>query len=231
MTGSGGTSPAGAGERPAARDGGAAARQDRASAPQVGAAGRADGAPASDVSGPVRGAGALAPAADEVSAPVPAAAREVAASARAGDAGGEPGAAAGQQRTARAERPPALPGGRSRGLQRLLASTAELDAEDERAAAWSRGATPLAEVRPRTRVKVAGVLSAVTYRPKEGMRALVGRLYDGSASVDLVWLGRRTVPGIEPGRRLLAEGMVFAGRARPTIFNPAYELIPEEPRP
>ena len=54
---------------------------------------------------------------------------------------------------------------------------------------------------------------------------LVGQLFDGTGSVDLVWMGRRSIAGIHPGAHLRAEGMVVAGRTRPTIYNPSYEIL------
>lgn len=44
----------------------------------------------------------------------------------------------------------------------------------------------------------------------------------------LVWLGRRTIPGIVPGARLRVHGLVTTVRTRPTMFNPAYELLVSE---
>lgn len=117
---------------------------------------------------------------------------------------------------------------RPRPVGRFLASRSQLDAEDERAAAARHAATSIGAVRPRTRVRVAGVLTAVTYRPRDAVVSLRARLYDGSGSIDLVWLGRREIPGVEAGRRLVAEGMVYAGGDRPTIFNPTYELLASE---
>jgi hypothetical protein len=70
------------------------------------------------------------------------------------------------------------------------------------------------------------VLRSVTYRPKGRVPALVAELYDGSGSIDLVWLGRRDVAGIQPGRRIVASGMVCPGQRRNTIYNPRYELAP-----
>ncbi len=86
----------------------------------------------------------------------------------------------------------------------------------------------LAEARPRERTQVGGVIVAVTYRPPGEPPGLVARLHDGTGELDLVWLGRRRIPGITPGRRLLAGGMVCSGTHRPTIFNPAYRLLRED---
>lgn len=88
---------------------------------------------------------------------------------------------------------------------------------------------PIASVRTRHRVRVTGELRAVAYQPWGGGRALLGELVDDTGSLDLLWLGRREVAGIVPGRRLRARGTVSGARPRPTIFNPAYELIDEDP--
>jgi hypothetical protein len=39
-----------------------------------------------------------------------------------------------------------------------------------------------------------------------------------------VWLGRRRIAGIEPGRTLLASGRVGEHDGRPAMYNPRYEL-------
>ena len=68
-------------------------------------------------------------------------------------------------------------------------------------------------------------MSGRTYRPATAKPVLVGQLFDGTGSVDLVWIGRRSIAGVTPGRHLIASGTVVAGRTRPTIYNPAYELL------
>lgn len=111
-------------------------------------------------------------------------------------------------------------------LHGLTASREELQADDERRASVAHGATPIAELVPRRITTVAGTVAALTYRPRGQAPALVARLFDGSGSIDLVFLGRRDVPGIEPGGHLVAHGMVYDDAGRRAIFNPAYELIP-----
>lgn len=112
-------------------------------------------------------------------------------------------------------------------LKLALASRAEIEADEERVqSARSAGCTPVADVRNRVRVSVSGVLRSVTLRPREGVPALEAELYDGSGSLDLVWLGRREIHGVEPGRRLRAEGLVCVVDGRRTVFNPRYELAP-----
>jgi hypothetical protein len=42
--------------------------------------------------------------------------------------------------------------------------------------------------------------------------------------VTLVWLGRRRIPGIEPGRTLTACGRFADVEGKRVIYNPRYEL-------
>jgi hypothetical protein len=51
-------------------------------------------------------------------------------------------------------------------------------------------------------------------------------LWDGTASVQLVWLGRRDIPGIQPGRKIVVHGRLTSVKGERTIFNPSYELQP-----
>ncbi|GEA85201.1 MAG: OB-fold nucleic acid binding domain-containing protein [Cellulomonas sp.] len=112
-------------------------------------------------------------------------------------------------------------------LRSLSASQAEVEAAEERVEAGrSIGCTTVENAPVRKRVKVSGVLRSVTFRPREGVPALEAELYDGSGSLSLVWLGRREIAGIVPGRRLTADGMVCLIEGRRTIFNPRYELRP-----
>ncbi|WP_172120685.1 OB-fold nucleic acid binding domain-containing protein [Actinomyces faecalis] len=107
----------------------------------------------------------------------------------------------------------------------LRASREELEAQDEARRAAERGTVLISELVARERACVSGVLRAVTYRPAQDKPVFVGQLFDGTGSVDLVWVGRRSIAGVRPGVHLRAEGMVVAGRTRPTIYNPGYELL------
>jgi hypothetical protein len=64
----------------------------------------------------------------------------------------------------------------------------------------------------------------VTLRPRGGVPALEAELYDGSALITLVWLGRRRIAGIEPGRAIKVVGRVGVQHKVRVMFNPRYEL-------
>jgi hypothetical protein len=116
------------------------------------------------------------------------------------------------------------PGGLRRFFRRLASSRAELEAEELRKSTGDEGATRISDCEQRRRARVAGTLRTVTLRPRGGVPALEAELYDGTDVISLVWLGRRKIAGIEPGRRLRAEGLVSVQDGRKVIFNPRYEL-------
>ncbi|MBD5787676.1 OB-fold nucleic acid binding domain-containing protein [Cellulosimicrobium terreum] len=112
-------------------------------------------------------------------------------------------------------------------LQAALASQDEVAAVEERTeASRQRGCCAVSELPDRRRATVSGVLRSVVLRPREGVPTVEVELYDGSGAIDLVWLGRRRIAGIEPGRRARAEGLVCEVDGRRTMFNPRYELLP-----
>ncbi|HEX2315874.1 MAG TPA: OB-fold nucleic acid binding domain-containing protein [Thermomonospora sp.] len=114
--------------------------------------------------------------------------------------------------------------GLKRFLRRLAAGRDELEAEELQKDTGREGATPIAGCAERRRACVAGTLRTVTLRPRGGAPALEAELYDGTDVISLVWLGRRRIAGIDPGRRLRAEGLVSLQDGRKTMFNPRYEL-------
>lgn len=118
------------------------------------------------------------------------------------------------------------PGVLRRAVTRLATSAKEHEAAELQKDCVQIGATLVSDLPDRERVRVAGTLRTVTLRPRAGVPALVAELYDGSGSLSLVWLGRRQIAGIEPGRALVAYGRVMRDGDQPVIFNPRYELRP-----
>ena len=115
--------------------------------------------------------------------------------------------------------------GRLRG--RLVPRTADaVMAADLRSGTRATGATPISDCVGGERVAVCGTVRSLTLRPRGGVPALEAELYDGSGRITLVWLGRRQIRGIDPGRTLLAHGRATGGRDALVIYNPRYELRP-----
>ena len=120
--------------------------------------------------------------------------------------------------------PPARRGLLSRMLGGLSDSTGSIEAAELKRDAENAGCTPISSHGDRDLVTLHGSLSTVTLRPRGGVLALEAELYDGSGAVTLVWLGRRQIPGISPGRQLTVYGRLGCSDGRKVLFNPRYEL-------
>ncbi len=87
------------------------------------------------------------------------------------------------------------------------------------------GTVPIGEIAWRRRVSVAGRIRSVRVPTAGSTAVLECTLVDGSGAVLLVFQGRRRIPGIQQGARLIARGVVGAWRGNLAILNPDYELI------
>ena len=84
---------------------------------------------------------------------------------------------------------------------------------------------PSRSIQARQRVRVAGRVKSVRVQPRAGTSNLECVLSDGTGGLLLVFQGRPKIAGIEPGARLVAEGMVGAWGRRPAMLNPSFELV------
>ena len=84
----------------------------------------------------------------------------------------------------------------------------------------------IGEAPDRERVRLRGTLRTVTLRPRGGVPALEAELYDGTGTITVVWLGRRRISGIAPGRSIEIQGRIGQHDAQRIMYNPRYELMP-----
>ena len=112
-----------------------------------------------------------------------------------------------------------------RALRRFASSNAELESEELQQNVRESGAVPIRSCEDRQLVELIGQISTVTINPRGGHPALEVELRDGSGAVTLVWLGRRQIPGIDPGRPLKVAGRISCHEGRRLIYNPRYELL------
>lgn len=104
----------------------------------------------------------------------------------------------------------------------------EQEADDLRAQSFTQGGDDLTALAPRHEACVCGTVRTVTLPPRRSVPALVAEVWDGKGVVNLIWVGRRSIGGIEPGTFLRARGRVATFKGTPTIFNPSYEIIPKQ---
>lgn len=83
----------------------------------------------------------------------------------------------------------------------------------------------ISEAQDRARVVLRGTLRSVTLQPRGGAPSLEAELDDGTGSIVVVWLGRRRIGGVVPGRAIKVEGRTSLQEGRRVMFNPRYELV------
>lgn len=128
-----------------------------------------------------------------------------------------------------ADEPARQQGALRRALHRLTSPEYVLEAEHRQEEAAEHGGTPVRRCSDRQLVCVVGMLRTVTIQPRGQSPSLQAELWDGTGTVDVVWIGRRRIPGIEPGRVIRAEGRLTqrdGPDGRRVMFNPRYELRP-----
>ena len=106
------------------------------------------------------------------------------------------------------------------------ANPAEAEARDLRRTFAGDGVVTIADAPSRTPVQLRGHLRTVTLRPRGGVPALEAELYDGTATLTLIWLGRRRIAGISPGQSMRVGGRIGRHEGLRIMYNPRYELMP-----
>lgn len=86
------------------------------------------------------------------------------------------------------------------------------------------GSISIAEAPDRQLVTVTGTLRTVTLRPHGGVPALEAELYDGTGTLAVLWLGRRRIGGVHPGRNITVTARIGRHEGRRIMYNPRYSL-------
>lgn len=114
--------------------------------------------------------------------------------------------------------------GRLRSGIRQWASQDHAEAVDLQRDVVKAGCLCIADAPDRTPVTVQGTLRTVTLRPRGGVPALEAELYDGTGTITVLWLGRRRIAGIFPGRAIKVTGRIGVHNGARILYNPRYDL-------
>jgi hypothetical protein len=87
------------------------------------------------------------------------------------------------------------------------------------------GTVPVAEVAWRHRSRVTGRVRSIRVQPWGGVPTLECTLVDDTAGLLVIFLGRRAIAGIVPGRHMIVDGMVGAHHGSLAMLNPDYQLL------
>jgi hypothetical protein len=62
--------------------------------------------------------------------------------------------------------------------------------------------------------------------PRAGSPSLEVTVADGTGRAVAVFLGRKSLPGVSPGRSIVIEGVGREEGGRTVLLNPAYTILP-----
>jgi RecG-like helicase len=110
-------------------------------------------------------------------------------------------------------------------LKRLGASNAELESAERQRVAESVGANKIADLTDRQVARLRGTITVLTMKPRAGTPWLEAEFSDGSGTIQLIWMGRRQIPGVTAGRELIVSGRASYVDGQRRLYNPHYELI------
>lgn len=108
--------------------------------------------------------------------------------------------------------------------RRITTDVDTLDAREMSETAEASGARRACDCSRGEEVTVLGRLRSVEVCPQAAAATLEAELFDGTEGVTLVWIGRRRIPGIEPGRTIRVRGRLAERDGRKVLYNPEYEL-------
>jgi amino acid transporter len=83
---------------------------------------------------------------------------------------------------------------------------------------------PIGQLEFRQRARVAGKVYALRVQPWSGVAALELTLVDDTGAITVVFFGRRQIPGVSSGTKLVVDGVVGEHRGKMAMLNPAYEI-------
>ena len=87
---------------------------------------------------------------------------------------------------------------------------------------------PILSARNREKGCFRGVVSAIVYDPANRRKCFQADLFDGQATLRLIWLGQEKVAGISPGVKMRVSGLVTTVHKELVIYNPRYTLLSPE---
>lgn len=95
----------------------------------------------------------------------------------------------------------------------------------------------ISDLPERGRVVCRGAIDSVTYAPSSNIAAFTAVVSDPGVvrradrqRLQVIWLGRRRIPGLVTGTEVKLEGMLTCSQGKVTMFNPRYEILSDQER-
>lgn len=112
---------------------------------------------------------------------------------------------------------------------RLTSSLDTLDAADLVGLVRGSGCSYIENAQRGDLVTLTGRVRTVLTGGGEEFLGVTAEVFDGTGAVDVCWLGRRSIPGIDTGRFVRVTGRIGIREGHMIMFNPRYELLTGRP--
>ena len=84
----------------------------------------------------------------------------------------------------------------------------------------------ISSLNPRVNTAIRGRVVRIVKQPAQGLPTLLVRIEDETGYATAVWSGRRSIGGLDLGRKVVIEGVPMASPTGLRFLNPAYTLLP-----
>jgi hypothetical protein len=115
---------------------------------------------------------------------------------------------------------------RNKAKSKLTASVADLDKARLQDRYSGLDFTHIQECPRRVPVRIVGEVQGIRVVPRATAPSLEVTVADGTGKAVAVFLGRRHLSGVVPGRTLALEGVGRKDGERTVLLNPAYTILP-----
>jgi hypothetical protein len=92
----------------------------------------------------------------------------------------------------------------------------------------TRVSSAVSDARPQSRLCASGIIRKTETIIVGNSPTFRCEFSDGSEEIDLLFLGREMVPGLDAGRHATVEGMVGRHQGMLVVWNPSYQLAPRD---
>jgi hypothetical protein len=86
--------------------------------------------------------------------------------------------------------------------------------------------TPIADAPRRQRINVTGKVMRMQSRPAQSLPTVVISVVDGTGTATATFTGRRSIGGLELGRKVILTGVGVDTGTLLTFVNPEFTLLP-----
>lgn len=83
----------------------------------------------------------------------------------------------------------------------------------------------VSDLQDRKIATIVGTITSLTVRPSVGVKSLEAQIEDGTGSVVVIWLGRRSIAGVSAGSDIEVRGLMARDSRGWRTFNPSYRLL------